>query len=60
MFLGSSRDPRIYGDSEFAQGKYRHTGHTFNVNRWRRELIILHIGIIIIVFINNISFITNI
>jgi len=24
---------RIYGDSEFAQGKYRHTGHTFNVNR---------------------------
>ena len=24
---------RIYGDTEFAQGKYRHTGHTFNVNR---------------------------
>jgi len=24
---------RIYGDTEFAAGKYRHTGHTFQVNR---------------------------
>ena len=51
--------PRIYGDSEFAQGKYRHTGHTFNVNRCRRLLtnLLLITIIIFTIFIHKISYI---